>query len=103
MSNNKNRAATDLRRSAVLKFVLGIACGLVGAAAVYLALQMVGVFGEGLGVDERSRQLYSRAHIVIHAFGTVSAIAIATFIAIKHRTLTVIAVLAMLACGGYGI
>jgi len=89
--------------SVVIKCLLAVACAGVGGFAIFLALDMVSIFGEGMGVDHRSQKLYARAHVVVHAFGTISAILIAVFRANGHWLLSNIAIVAMLACGGYGI
>lgn len=93
----------DLLRNAVLKGVLAFACFVAGAFAVYLALDMVSIFGEGMGVDERSRRIYANAHIAVHIFGTISAIVIGVFIATRARFMAGLAIAAMLLCGGYGV
>ena len=90
-------------RSIVIKCLLAAVCAGVGGLAIYLALDMVSIFGEGMGVDARSQQLYARAHVAVHVFGTVSAILIAVFRATRQKVLFNLAILAMLACGGYGI
>jgi hypothetical protein len=64
---------------------------------------MVSIFGEGMGVDARSQKLYARAHVVVHVFGTLSAILITVFRANGHKLHSNIAIVAMLTCGGYGI
>src|SRR5262245_50045948 len=95
----------DIRtvRSVLIQGVLALVCAVVGVFAIYLALDMVSIFGEGMGVDARSQKLYARAHVAVHVFGTVSAILIAVFRANGHKALGNIAIIAMLACGGYGI
>ena len=90
-------------RGVVIKCFLAAACVVVGAFASYLALDMVSVFGEGMGVDARSQKLYARAHVVVHVFGTLSAILITVFRANGHKLHSNIAIVAMLTCGGYGI
>ena len=93
----------ELFRSMAVKTVMGVACIVAGAFVVYLAVQMVAIFGEGMGVDDRSRRLYANAHIAVHVAGTISALLIATFWAMGHRSLACIAFVVMLLCGGYGV
>lgn len=93
----------DLFRGIAIKSVMGVACMIAGAFVVYLAIQMVAIFGEGMGVDDRSRKLYANAHIAVHVAGTISALLIATFWAMRHRSLACIAFAVMLLCGGYGV
>lgn len=90
-------------RSAGIKFVLAAACFGIGAYAIYLALQMVWIFGEGLGIDEASRRLYAQTHVAIHVFGALAAVLIGIFLASNHKVLGGLAIVAMLLCGSYGI
>jgi hypothetical protein len=55
---------------------LGLVFVLIGGCAAYLNIQMVGAFGEGMGVDETSRVIYWRANVAVQVFGTASAFAI---------------------------
>jgi hypothetical protein len=90
-------------RNASIKLVLGVGFIAIGCFVVYLAIEMVGIFGEGLGVDEASRKIYSRAHVVVHVFGKASALAVGLFLIVEKRWLATLAILAILTCGGYGI
>ena len=95
----KNDAITG----AWIKLGLALVFAAIGCWVVYLAVTMVGVFGAGMGVDERSRQIYSSAHIAVHLFGTASAVAITLFVVNRNKTLAVLALAAIITCGGYGI
>lgn len=94
---------TDALKGALLKTILALAFVGIGTWVVFLAIDMVGIFGEGMGVDARSREIYKHAHIAVHLFGTASSVAVGLFLMGKHRFLATAAVLAIIACGGYGI
>jgi hypothetical protein len=89
--------------SAWIKLALGVGFIAIGCFASYLAIEMVGIFGEGMGVDEASRKIYARAHIAVHLFGTASALAVGLFMNVKKWWLVALAFLAVVGCGGYGI
>jgi hypothetical protein len=95
----KNEAA----RNAWIMLVLGACFVAIGSFVVYLAVQMVGTFGEGMGVDEASRQIYSRAHIAVHIFGTASSVAASLFILKRSKLLAGLSLAAIILCGGYGV
>jgi membrane associated rhomboid family serine protease len=76
---------------------------LIGGFVVYLAIQMVGTFGESMGVDETSRVIYSWAHVAVHLFGTASSVAFGLFIRKRRKMLATLALLATTLCGSYGI
>jgi hypothetical protein len=90
-------------RDAYIKLLLGIVFLLIGGYVVKLAIEMVSIFGEGLGVDQASREIYAHAHVAVHIFGTASALAVGWFIRAKLRWQAVLAVTAILLCGGYGV
>jgi hypothetical protein len=99
MSNACNNAV----KGAIIKLILSLAFVAIGVWVVYLAVEMVGIFGEGMGADERSRLIYSRAHIAVHLFGTASSLAVGLFLMDKSKVLGVTALLAIIFCGCYGI
>jgi hypothetical protein len=86
-----------------IKILLGTAFAVLGCWVVYLAIEMVGIFGEGMGVDETSRKIYARAHIAVHVFGTASSIAVGLLVLGRNRGLAALSMAAILLCGGYGI
>src|SRR5262249_27689886 len=75
-----------------IKLALGTAFAILGCWVVYLAEEMVGIFGEGMGVDEPSRLIYSRAHVAVHLFGTGSASVVGLFLMAKRKWLATFAV-----------
>jgi hypothetical protein len=75
---------------------------LIGTFVLSLDIQMVGAFGETMGVDEASRVIYSRANVAVHIFGTASSVAIGLFWK-RSKMLAAMALLAALLCHGYGI
>lgn len=95
--------ATDAYKGAIIKIVLGLVFLGIGAWVVWLAVSMVGVFGEGMGVDARSKQIYSHAHIAVHIFGTASSIAVGLFFALKRWGLGLLCLLAIVGAGTYGV
>jgi hypothetical protein len=90
-------------RSATVSLLLALAFAAIGVWVVTLAIDMVGIFGEGMGVDAESRKIYSHAHIAVHLFGTASAVAVGIFLTQRSWFLAVFAIVAIVACGGYGI
>jgi hypothetical protein len=99
MPISKNEAA----RNAWIKLLLGAGFIGIGCFVVYLAIEMVGIFGESMGVDAASRWIYAKAHIAVHVFGTASSIAIGLFVLGRNRGLAALAMAAILFSGGYGI
>ena len=75
------------------KVLLAILCTWIGGYLLILALDTVSVFGEGLGSDARSRQLYAHMHVAVHLFGTLSAVLIGAFLAFGNRVLATLAFL----------
>ena len=86
-----------------IKLLLGAVFAAIGCWVVSLAIGMVGSFGENMGVDAQSRLIYSRAHIAVHLFGTVSSVAVRFFQTQRHKILASFAIAAIVFCGGYGI
>jgi hypothetical protein len=83
--------------------VLSVGFFLNGFVLMGLALTMVWMFGEGLGATWFEQRVYGSAHVCLHLFGTLSAFAISTFLKDKAWGFTVVAALAVIAMGGYGI
>ena len=67
--------------TAGVKVLLAILCAGIGGYLLSLTLDTVSIFGEGLGSDARSQQLYARIHVAVHLFGTLSAVLIPVFLA----------------------
>lgn len=93
----------DALKHVWIKLLLGLTFVGLGIWVVSLAIDMVGDFGESMGATARSRQIYSRAHIAVHLFGTAASVAVGLFILGRNKTLAVFAMAAIIACGGYGI
>lgn len=94
---------SESAKDAWIRLILGLGFLAIGGYVVYLAIEMVGIFGEGMGIDAASRKIYSHAHVAVHVFGTASALAVGWFILAKKRWLATLAGVAILGCGGYGI
>lgn len=94
---------TDLWKGASIRLITAIVFGAIGGYAVYYALSMVFIFGEGMGTDARSREIYAHSHMVVHVFGAACALAIGVFTQSGNAVLRRIAVAAILTCGSYGI
>lgn len=93
----------ELWKGVAISAIIGIVFGLIGYFAINYALQMVGIYGEGLGVDERSRWIYAQSHKVVHLFAAACGLAIGWFHHRRNWTLFGVALAAVLFCGGYGI
>src|SRR6476660_3541055 len=93
---------SDLARAGIM-LVFGAVFAGLGCWVVSLALGMVGTFGESMGVDPESRQIFARIHIAVHLVGTASASVIGLFLMRKRHVLARLAVLAIICFGGYGI
>jgi hypothetical protein len=93
----------DFVRAVGIKLVMALVFAAIGVWVVSLAIDMVGTFGEGMGVDEHSRQVYRQSHIAVHIFGSASSIAIYLFVSFRKRLLTLMAIVAIVCCGGYGV
>jgi roadblock/LC7 domain-containing protein len=83
--------------------IIGIAFGVIGYFAISYALQMVGIFGQGLGIDAESREIYAQSHKVVHVFAAACGLAVGWFWHRRNWVLFPIAVAAIFLCGGYGI
>jgi hypothetical protein len=51
----------DVVRAVGIKLIMALVFAAIGVWVVSLAIDMVGTFGEGMGVDERSRQVYRQS------------------------------------------
>lgn len=94
---------SELWKGVAISFIIGVVFAVIGYHAIYFALEMVGTFGEGLGVDDRSRAIYSAAHKVVHLFAAACGLAIGWFHYKRNWTLFTIAVVAIIAGGSYGV
>jgi hypothetical protein len=81
---------------------LGSVLALIGIFVLSLDIQMVGAFGETMGVDVASRVIYRQAHVAVHVFGTASSVAFGLFWK-RSKMLAALALLAAVLCHGYGI
>lgn len=93
----------ELWKGVAISAIMAVVFGTIGGAAVWLALQMVGIFGEAMGVDARSREIYAQAHMVVHLFAAACGLAIGWFLHRRNWVLFGIALLAIVTCGSYGV
>lgn len=93
----------ELWKGVAIRLITAIVFGVIGGFAIWYALQMVAIFGEGMGVDARSREIYAHSHMVVHVFGAACALAIGIFYHGRNWTLFALALSAIILCGGYGI
>ena len=93
----------EFSKGVTIRLITAVVFGVIGGFAIYYALQMVAIFGEGMGVDARSKEIYAHSHMVVHLFGAACSLAIGVFILNRSRFLTSLAILALFTCGGYGI
>jgi hypothetical protein len=93
----------DVVRAVGIKLVMALVFAAIGVWVASLAIDMVDTFGEGMGADEHSRQVYRQSHIAVHIFGFASSIAIYLFVSFRKRLLTLMAIVAIVCCGGYGV
>jgi hypothetical protein len=90
-------------KGVAIRLITASLFGVIGGFAVWYALQMVAIFGDGMGVDARSREIYAHSHMVVHLFGAACALAGGIFHQAGNRLLRFIAIVAVLTCGAYGI
>ena len=93
----------ELGKGVAIRLIAAVAFGVIGGAAIFYALQMVAIFGEGMGVDARSREIYANSHMIVHLFAAACALAIGIFYYSRGWVLFAFAVAAIVLCGGYGI
>jgi uncharacterized membrane protein len=93
----------ELWKGVAIRLITAGIFGAIGYFAIYYALQMVAIFGEGMGVDARSREIYAHSHMVVHLFGAACALAGGVFHQAGNKLLRFLAIVAVLTCGGYGI
>lgn len=93
----------ELWKGVAIRLITASIFGVIGYFAIYYALQMVAIFGEGMGVDARSREIYAHSHMVVHLFGAACALAGGVFHQAGNKLLRFLAIVAILTCGGYGI
>lgn len=93
----------ELWKGVAIRLITAAVFGVIGGFAIWYALQMVAIFGEGMGVDARSREIYAHSHMVVHVFGAACALAVGVFYHGGNRMLFTLALLAIVGCGSYGI
>jgi hypothetical protein len=93
----------ELWKGVAIRLLTAAVFGVIGGFAIWYALQMVAIFGEGMGVDARSREIYAHSHMVVHIFGAACALAIGVFYQSRNWALFALALLAIITCGSYGI
>lgn len=94
---------SELGKGVAIRLIAAIVFGAIGYFAIYYALQMVAIFGEGMGVDARSRAIYASSHMIVHVFAAACAMAIGIFYFARNWVLFTLALLAIIGCGSYGI
>jgi uncharacterized membrane protein len=90
-------------KGVAISAIMAVVFGLIGGAAIWYALQMVGIFGESMGVDARSREIYAESHKIVHLFAAACGLAIGWFLHRRNWVLFAIALLAIGTCGSYGV
>ena len=93
----------ELGKGVAIRLLTAVVFGVIGYFAIYYALQMVAIFGEGMGVDARSRAIYANSHMIVHVFAAACALAIGIFYYSRGWVLFSLALLAIIACGTYGV
>lgn len=93
----------DLWKGVAIRAVTAVIFGVIGGFAIWCALQMVAIFGKGMGVDLRSSELYAQSHMIVHVFGAACALAIGIFYHGRNWLLFTLAIIAIAGCGSYGI
>lgn len=93
----------ELWKGVAISAIIALAFGGIAYHIISYALQMVGVFGEGMGVDARSREIYAETHKVVHIFAAACGLAIGWFHYRGNKALRWIGLVAIVTCGGYGI
>lgn len=93
----------ELWRGVAISLVVAVAFSVIGYHIIHYALEMVGAFGEDLGADERSRLIYAESHRWVHLFAAACGLALGVFYQRRDKTLFRLALVAIIACGSYGI
>ena len=93
----------ELWKGVAVNAIMIVVFGAIGYFAIMYALQMVGIFGEGMGVDDRSREIYAQSHKIVHLFAAACGLAIGWFLHRRNWVLFSIALTAIILCGGYGV
>ena len=93
----------ELWKGVAISAIIGISFGVIAYYIIGYALQMVGVFGEAMGIDARSREIYAETHKWVHIFSAACGLAVGWFHHQGNKALRRIALAAIIACGGYGI
>ena len=65
----------ELGKGVAIRLITAAVFGVIGYFAITYALEMVGIFGEGMGVDARSREIYATSHKIVHIFAGACALA----------------------------
>ena len=58
----------ELWKGVAISAIIGVTFGVIAYYIISYALQMVGVFGEAMGIDARSREIYADVHKWVHIF-----------------------------------
>jgi hypothetical protein len=93
----------ELWKGVAISAVIALVFGVIGGHIIYNALEMVGAFGEDLGANARSRLIYAESHRWVHLFAAACGLAIGWFLRGRNWWLFTFSLLAILACGAYGV
>ena len=93
----------ELGKGVAIRLITAAVFGVIGYFAITYALEMVGIFGEGMGVDARSREIYATSHKIVHIFAGACALALGVFVVTGHKTLRWLALAGVICAGGYGV
>lgn len=93
----------ELWKGVAISAIIAIVFGVIGGHLIYNALEMVGLFGEELGANERSRLIYAESHRWVHLFAAACGLALGWFLNRRNWWLFTFALLAIFSCGAYGI
>ena len=94
---------SELARGVAIRGITALVFGAIAFNAISYALEMVGIFGEGMGVDARSREIYATSHKIVHVFAAACAVALGVFIMTGNKVLKRIALAGVILAGGYGV
>src|SRR5688572_17762028 len=93
----------ELWKGVTIRAITAVIFGVIGGFSIWCALQMVAIFGQGMGVDVRSSELYAQSHMIVHIFGAACALAIGIFYHGRNWLLFALAIFSIVGCGSYGI
>ncbi len=93
----------ELAKGVAIRAITAIGFGVIAYFAISYALEMVGIFGKSMGVDERSKEIYATVHQIVHIFAAACAVGIGVFHMTGNKVLRRLALAGTLLAGGYGV